>query len=114
MTSPNWKIREPPTKLGGQIKLVHFVPESIVPNTVEGFLDIYEGPYYMFTSIEAFHDGLRETKKVVACWLGFSKAWLVLIKETIVFQMFSKWNLDGKVITAHAVINNAEGNVSGT
>ena len=26
--------------LGGQIKLVNFVPESIVPNIVEGFLDI--------------------------------------------------------------------------
>ena len=32
--SPNKKIREPPTKLGGQIKLVNFEPESIVPNIV--------------------------------------------------------------------------------
>ena len=38
--SPNKEIREPPTKLGGQIKLVIFIPESIVPNIVEGFLDI--------------------------------------------------------------------------
>ena len=38
--SPKWKIKEPPTKLGGQIKLANFVPESVVPNIVEGFLDI--------------------------------------------------------------------------
>ena len=34
------KIGEPSTKLGGQIKLVNFVPESIVPNIVECFFDI--------------------------------------------------------------------------
>ena len=56
---------EPSTKLGGQIKLVNFVPESIVPNIDEGFLDIWEGRYYMFTPIEAFHDDLRETEKMV-------------------------------------------------
>ena len=38
--SPNHKIRGPTTKFGGQIKLLTFVPESIVPNIVEGFLDI--------------------------------------------------------------------------
>ena len=38
--SSNKKIGEPPTKLGGQIKLVNFVPESIVPNIVECFFDI--------------------------------------------------------------------------
>ena len=35
--SSNKKIGEPPTKLGGQTKLVNFVPESIVPNIVECF-----------------------------------------------------------------------------
>ena len=45
--------------------LGHPVPESIVPNTVEGFLDILEGRYYMFSPIEAFHNGLRETEKIV-------------------------------------------------
>ena len=34
------KIEEPPTKLGGQIKLVNFVPESIVSNIVECLFDI--------------------------------------------------------------------------
>ena len=29
-----------PAKLGGQIKLINFIPESIVPNIVECFLDI--------------------------------------------------------------------------
>ena len=45
--------------------MVNFVPESIVPNIVEGFLDIWEGHYYVFASIEAFHDGLREAKKMI-------------------------------------------------
>ena len=34
-----------------------------MPNIVEGFLDIWKGRYCMFASIEAFHDGLRETNK---------------------------------------------------
>ena len=38
--SSNKKVRELPTKLGGQIKLINFIPESIVPNIVECFLDI--------------------------------------------------------------------------
>ena len=38
--SSNKKIGEPPTKLGGQTKLVNFVLESIVPNIVECFFDI--------------------------------------------------------------------------
>ena len=38
-----------------------------MPNIVEGFLDIWEARYYMFASIEAFHDGLRETEKMVVC-----------------------------------------------
>ena len=38
--SSNKKVGEPPTKLGGQIKLTNFIPESIVPNIVECFLDI--------------------------------------------------------------------------
>ena len=43
---PHQKIEEPSAKLGGQIKLVNFVPESIVPNVVECFLDIKKGHYY--------------------------------------------------------------------
>ena len=35
--SSNKKVGEPPTKIGGQSKLVNFVPESIVPNIVECF-----------------------------------------------------------------------------
>ena len=38
--SSNKKIGEPPTKLGGQTKLINFIPESIVPNTVECFFHI--------------------------------------------------------------------------
>ena len=38
-----------------------------MPNIVEGFLDIYEGHYYMFASVEAFHDGPREMEKMVVC-----------------------------------------------
>ena len=38
--SSNKKVGEPPTKLGGQTKLVKFVPESIVPNIVKCFFDI--------------------------------------------------------------------------
>ena len=38
--SLNKKSGEQATKLSGQIKLVNFVPESIVPNTVECFFDI--------------------------------------------------------------------------
>ena len=53
-------------RLGGQIKLVNFVPKSIVPN-IECFLDIKEGPYYMCAPVEAFRNGLGETKKVVVC-----------------------------------------------
>ena len=53
--------------LGGQSKLVNFAPESIVPNIVECFFDIEEGCYYMFSSIGAFHDGLREMEKMVIC-----------------------------------------------
>ena len=45
----------------------NFIPESIVPNIVEGFFDILEGRYYMFAPIEAFHDGLRETERMVIC-----------------------------------------------
>ena len=44
----------------------------------------------MFTWTETFHDGLRETKNVVAGWFEFPKAWLELAKETIVFKVFSK------------------------
>ena len=47
------------------MKLVNFVPESIVPNIVKCFLDIWEGRYNMFALIETLHDGLRETKKVI-------------------------------------------------
>ena len=36
----NKKIGEPPANLGGQTKLVNFVPESIVPNIVECFFEI--------------------------------------------------------------------------
>ena len=36
-----------------------------MPNIVECFFDIQEGRYYMFTSIEAFHGGLREMEKMV-------------------------------------------------
>ena len=43
---------------------------------------------------EVFHDGLGETQKMVICWLGFPKAWLVFTKETIVFKMFSKTFFD--------------------
>ena len=50
-----------------RVKLINFEPESIVPNIVEGFFDIQEGRYYMFAPIEAFHDGLRETEKMVIC-----------------------------------------------
>ena len=60
--SPYWEIGEPSAKLDGQIQLVNFVPESIVPNTVECFLDIKEGSYYMLAPIEAFHNCLRETE----------------------------------------------------
>ena len=45
---------------------------------------------YMFVPIEAFHDGLRETKKMVICWLGFPEDWPIFAKETVVFKMFSK------------------------
>ena len=38
-----------------------------MPNIVEGFLDILEGRYYMFASIEVFRDDLRETEKMVVC-----------------------------------------------
>ena len=61
------KVREPSIQLGGQIKPINFIPESIVTNIVECFLDIYEGRYYMFSPIEVFHDGLRETKKMGIC-----------------------------------------------
>ena len=44
-----------------------------MPNIVECFLDIEEGRYNMFASIEAFHDGLRETTKMIGGRLGFSK-----------------------------------------
>ena len=36
----NKKIGEPPANLGGQTKLVNFVPESIVPNIIECFFEI--------------------------------------------------------------------------
>ena len=51
-----------PPPMSNRVKLVNFVPESIVPNIVECFFDIQEGYYYMFPPIEAFHNGLRETK----------------------------------------------------
>ena len=38
-----------------------------MPNIVEGLLNIKEGHYYVFASIEAFHDGLRETEKMIIC-----------------------------------------------
>ena len=38
--SPYQEIGEHYTKLGGQIKLVNFVPESIVPNVVKSFFHI--------------------------------------------------------------------------
>ena len=88
--SPHKKIREPFAKLCRQIKQINFVPESIVPNIVECFLDIKEGRYYMFTPTETFHNCLRETEKVIVCWLGLPKAWLVFAKETVVFKLFSK------------------------
>ena len=51
----------------------------------------------MFASIEAFHDGLRETKKMVICWLGFPKAWLVFAKGIVgVFKMFLKMFFDDR------------------
>ena len=45
-----------------------------MPNIVEGFLDMQEGRYYMFAPIEAFHDGRRETEKMVVCLLGFQSS----------------------------------------
>ena len=65
--SPYREIGQPSAELGGQIKLVNFVPEFIVPTIVKDFLNINEGRYYMFISVEAFHNGLAETKKVVVC-----------------------------------------------
>ena len=67
MTLPTIKSESHPHWLGGQIKLINFIPQSTVPNIVEGFYDIKEGHYYIFAPIEAFHDGLREAKKMVMC-----------------------------------------------
>ena len=44
-----------------------------MPNIVEGFYDIWEGRYDMFASIEAFHDGLRETERWSFVDLDFLK-----------------------------------------
>ena len=45
ITLPTKKIREPSAKLCRQIRMINFVPKSIVPNIVKCFLDIKEGRY---------------------------------------------------------------------
>ena len=42
----------------------YFIPESIMPNIVKCFFDIKNSSYYMFSSVEAFHDGLGQSKQV--------------------------------------------------
>ena len=36
----------------------HFIPESLVPSIVKCILDVKKSSYYMFSSVEVFHDGL--------------------------------------------------------
>ena len=58
------KIGEPSANLCGQVKLINFAPQSILPNTVECFLVIKEGRCYMFAHIETFHNRLREMENL--------------------------------------------------
>ena len=61
-----------------------------MPNIVECFFDIQEGRYYMFAPIEAFHDGLRETEKMVIVDLDFLKPDWYLLKKPFSSRCFRR------------------------
>ena len=44
-----------------------------MPNIVKCFLDVKESSYYMFSSVEAFHDRLGQSKQVVIGRLSSSE-----------------------------------------
>ena len=43
-------------------------------NIVKSFFDVKKGSYYMFSSVEAFHNGLGQSKEVVISRLSSSEA----------------------------------------
>ena len=43
-----------------------------MPNIVKSFFDVKKGSYYMFSSVEAFHNGLGQSKEVVISRLSSS------------------------------------------
>ena len=45
-----------------------------MPNIVKSFFNVKKSSYYMFSSVEAFHDGLGQPKKVVIGRLSSSEA----------------------------------------
>ena len=59
--------------------------ESIVPKIVKSFFDVKKCSHYMFSSVEAFHNGLGEPKEMIISRLVLSETWLTLIYETYVF-----------------------------
>ena len=63
-------------------------------NVVECFLDIKEGCYYVLAAVEAFYNGLRETKMVVVVDLDFLKPDWYLLKKPFRFNVFSKTFFD--------------------
>ena len=65
-----------------------------MPNIVKGFFNVKERCYYLFTSVETFDNSLWQAEKMVICWFGLPKTWLILTKKTGVFEVFSKTFFD--------------------
>ena len=61
-----------------------------MPNIVKCFFDVKKRCYYMFSSVEAFHDGLGKSKQVVIGRLSSSETWLMLIEESYIFKVGSQ------------------------
>ena len=58
-----------------------------MPNIIESFFYVKESSHYMFTSVEAFHNGLGKPEEMIISRLILSETWLILIYETYVFQL---------------------------
>ena len=43
-------------------------------NIVKSFFDVKKSSYYIFSFVEAFHDGLGQSKEVVRSRLSFAEA----------------------------------------
>ena len=49
---------------GGKVKYEDFIPECIVPNIVESFLDLKKCSHCMFPPVKTFHKGLGKPEEM--------------------------------------------------